>query len=125
MSLATIMIDLLDFRANAVNQEKETVSSLIAAWRKVARSQTLKRDQHAISVTLDGLIHKLNTEDLTLAYQYKGELYAVHSSYKQAPRNGVHATEYLHTLGLSMAEWDTMPKFHIWVDTGKIYAPCL
>ena len=125
MSMINAMNDLINFRADMNNQSRETVNSTIAAWRSVARSQPLKREQFALNAMLDTLIHAMNTSDLTLAYEYKGKLYAVHKDYRIEPRGGVFSTDYLHALGLTMDEWDKMPKFNVWVNTGKVYAPCL
>lgn len=124
-TMTAAMNDLVNFRADMNNQSRETVNSTIAAWRSVARSQPLKREQFALMAMLDAMIHAMNTSDLTLAYEYKGKLYAVHKDYRIEPRGGVFSTDYLHAQGLTMDEWDKMPKFNVWVSTGKVYAPCL
>lgn len=124
-TMINAMNDLVNFRTDMNNADLNTVTNTIAAWRAVARSQPLKREQFALTAMLDAMINAMNTSDLTLAYEYKGQLYAVHKDYRNEPRGGVHSTEYLHSLGLTMAEWDSMPKFNVWVSTGKVYAPCL
>ena len=124
-TMTAAMNDLVNFRTVLNNASRETVCNTIAAWRKVARSQALKREQFAMMAMLDAMIHAMNTSDLTLAYEYQGALYAVHKDYRNESRGGVYSTDNLHNLGLTMAEWDAMPKFNVWVSTGKVYAPCL
>lgn len=124
-TMTSAMNDLVNFRSQMDNASCETVSSTIAAWRKVARSQPLVREQFALTCMIDAMVNALHAYDITLAYEYKGTLYAVHKDYRTESRGGVFSTEYLHKLNLSQAEWDAMPKHNIWVNTGKIFAPCL
>ncbi len=124
MTMQTALAQMINFRSDMDNQSHETVTSTIAAWRKVIRSQNLKREEFALSATLDALINALHCHDLTLAYMYQGKLYATHKSFRNECKGGVMSTEYLHSLGLTMAEWDKLPKYHVWVNTGKVFAPC-
>ena len=71
----------------------------------------LQREQFAYNELKIALWHELSTFKTTLAYEYKGKLYAVHKSF-----NGTeNSTEVLHKLGLTTAEWDKMPRRSVWI----------
>jgi len=117
------MLDLVNFRTEANGLSPEAYHNKVQAVRKVASQQRLRRDEYAIKAVLDAMTLKILQSDLTLAYQYNGELYAVHKDYRNETRGGVFSTEYLHNQNLTQDQWNTLPKFHIWVSTGKVFAP--
>lgn len=125
MSLQSILVEIAVLRETVKGLKSEAYHSTMQHYRDVARSQELKRDQHAINSMLDATLHVIHSRDLTLAYMYQGTLYATHKAYRAGSINGVKSTEELHSKGLTMAEWDAMPKYNIWVHNGEVFAPVL
>lgn len=113
----SIMLNLASFREDMQDLPLETVKIHIAAYRGLISMLKLKRDQHAASSMLDAMIHKMIQSDLTMAYQYMGELFAVYSK----PVPGMESTEVLHGLNLKQDAWDNMPRVMVWANSGKIY----
>jgi hypothetical protein len=123
MSLQSILVEIALLREHVRGVSKEAYHNTMQHYRNVARKQELKRDQHAVNSMLDATLHVIHSRDLTLAYMYKGRLYATHKSYRNNSVNGVMSSEYLIGLGLTMDEWDAMPKYNIWVHSGEIFSP--
>ncbi|EON7973182.1 hypothetical protein HI146_RS23945 [Escherichia coli] len=113
----TIMLNLVSFREEMKDLPAETVRIHIAAYRELIAMLPLKREQYAATAMLDAMIHKMIQTDLTMAYQYMGEMFAVYSK----PVPGMESTEVLHGLNLKQDAWDNMPRFLVWADSGKIY----
>lgn len=112
-----IIANLVNFRDEMKGLPAETVKIHISAYRELIAMLPLKREQYAATVMLDAMIHKMIASDLTMAYQYMGELFAVYSK----PVPGMESTEVLHGLNLKQDAWDNMPRFLVWADSGKIY----
>lgn len=112
-----IIANLVNFREEMKGLPAETVKIHISAYRELIAMLPLKREQYAATVMLDAMIHKMIASDLTMAYQYMGELFAVYSK----PVPGMESTEVLHGLNLKQDAWDNMPRFLVWADSGKIY----
>ncbi len=123
MALQNILVEIALLRDHVRGMQSEGYHSTVQHYRDVARKQALKRDMHAVNSMLDATLQVIHSRDLTLAYQYQGRLYATHKSYRNGNVNGVGSTEYLHGLGLTMKEWDAMPKFNVWVHSGEVFAP--
>ena len=115
--ITKIIANLVNFREEMKGLPAETVKIHIAAYRELIAMLPLKREQYAATVMLDAMIHKMIASDLTMAYQYMGELFAVYSK----PVPGMESTEVLHGLNLKQDAWDNMPRFLVWADSGKIY----
>ena len=116
--ITKIISNLVNFREEMKDLPAATVKIHIAAYRELIEMLPLKREQYAATVMLDAMIHKMIASDLTMAYQYMGEMFAVYSK----PVPGMESTEVLHGLNLKQDAWDNMPRFLVWSDSGKIYA---
>ena len=71
----------------------------------------LQREQFAYNELKSALFHELAVFKTTLAYEYKGKLYAVHKSFDGTE----NSTEVLLKLGLTTTEWDKMPQYSVWI----------
>ena len=71
----------------------------------------LQREQFAYNELKSALSHELAVFKTTLAYEYKGKLYAVHKSFDGTE----NSTEVLLKLGLTTTEWDKMPRYSVWI----------
>ena len=123
MALQNILVEIALLREHVRGMKKEAYHSTVQHYYDVARKQELKRDQHAVKSMLDATLQVIHSRDLTLAYRYQGTLYAVHKNYRNSTVNGVRSSEELIGLGLTMAEWDAMQKYHVWVHSGEVFAP--
>ena len=115
--ITKIIANLVNFRDEMKDLPAETVKIHIAAYRELIAMLPLKREQYAATVILDAMIHKMIASDLTMVYQYMGEKFSVYSK----PVPGMATTEELHCLNLKQDAWDNMPRFMVWVESGKIY----
>ncbi|QIQ66104.1 membrane protein [Enterococcus phage heks] len=113
----TIMFNLASFREDMKNLPRETVDIHIAAYRALIDMLPLKRDQHAANMMLDAMIKKMIQCDLTLAYEYAGDLFVTYNK----PVPGMSTTEELHALNLRQDAWDNMRRVMVWAESGKIY----
>lgn len=115
--ITKIIANLVNFRDEMKDLPAATVKTHIDAYRELINMLPLKREQYAATVMLDAMIHKMIASDLTMAYQYMGEMFTVYS--KAVP--GMESTEVLHGLNLKQDAWDNMPRFLVWANSGKIY----
>lgn len=117
MAIQAIMLELTDFRNTVKNLSKKQVDNIINGYRSKIKDLPLKRDQHAANMMLDAMIKKMIQCDLTLAYEYAGDLFATYSK----PVPGMSTTEELYALNLRQDAWDNMRRVMVWVESGKIY----
>lgn len=123
MALQNILVEIALLREHVRGMQSEGYHSTVQHYRDVARKQVLKRDMHAVNSMLDATLQVIHSRDLTLAYQYQGRLYATHKSYRTNNVNGVRSSEELLGMISTMDEWDRLPKFHVWVHSGEVFAP--
>lgn len=117
MAILAIMLELTDFRDTVKNLSKKQVDNIINGYRGKIKDLPLKRDQHAANMMLDAMIKKMIKCDLTLAYEYAGDLFVTYNK----PVPGMSTTEELHALNLRQDAWDNMRRVMVWVESGKIY----
>lgn len=121
MSIQNILLEIVSFR-NAVGSrspESKEYSEQLHRFTKLAFAQKRKRDQHAILELVNAIAHDISVHELSLAYMVNGTLHCVHKDHVP----NCLSTERLHRSGFSSAEWDSFPKYHVWVKTGKVLAP--
>lgn len=78
-----------------------------------------KQKREAFRIMIRVLCLDLYKRDLTLGYEYNGEIYCPYNK----PAIGRKSTEDLHQLPVPLTsdQWDSLPKFDIWIHSGKIY----
>lgn len=113
----TIMLNLVSFRDDVKNLSRDAVDARIESYRTQIATLPLKRDQHAANMMLDAMIKKMIQCDITLAYEYAGDLFVTYSK----PVPGMSTTEELHALNLRQDAWDNMRRVMVWAESGKIY----
>lgn len=84
--------------------------------KRISTELSLVRERFACTTLITSMLCVVNQNKMCLAYQYKGKLY---STAKNVP--GMDNTNYLHDLNLPMAEWDKMPQYCVWIESGKVY----
>lgn len=125
MTIHNKMIEMINWRNEIADRSVsiETFKSEMQKWREIIKAQKLKREQFALQEMFNALVSDIYVKDITLAYEYNGTLYCTHKDYRNATVNGVGSTEYLHTLDLKSADWNALPKFHLWAKSGVKLAP--
>lgn len=113
--MADIIITMTDVAETG--QPKSVVDS--DCTRLFARIKSLKlvRDRFACSTLLSTMLIEINGSKMSMAYEYNSVLYCTGNKVQSR-----ESTEYLHTLGLTMDEWDAMPQFWVWNGIGTVYS---
>jgi hypothetical protein len=127
MSITSIMSEVVDFRLTIGSRSpnSEWYHSALRMYRQLANGQKLQRERYALNELITAMTHEISVQELTLAYQVNGKLYAVHKLAKTGGIPNCLSTEALIGKGYSQTEWNSFPKFHVWVKTGIVHAPVL
>lgn len=99
-----------------MGKTKEDCTKEVERLNRRINGLPLVRERFACNSLVTSMLITVNSRKMCLAYQYKGKLYSTAKSVK-----GMANTDYLHTLNLSMDEWDSLPKFSVWIASGNVY----
>ena len=118
MSVQNMMIRIVEFRNNiaSVSPDHNSYQYEIKLLRNEIATLKLSRERFACTELLNAMLHDIAVHELTLGYQKHAVMYVTHKK----PVPNCESTKVLHEQNLSMAEWDTYKKFHVWVKTGEV-----
>ena len=98
--------------------DEESYQRELARLNCSIKNLKLVRDRYACNTLITSIRCNVMMKKMCLAYQYKGDLYCTANNVAGRPN-----TDYLHTLGFTSAEWDSLPQFHVWIHNGDVFAP--
>lgn len=127
MSIASIMSEVVEFRNTVGTWSPNSVTyhDRIKRLHGLANAQKLKREQYAVNELINAMTHEISVYELTLAYKVNGLLYCTSKVARHEGIPNCLSTEILHDKGYTQDEWNSFPKFHVWVKTGIVHAPVL
>lgn len=118
--LRNVMADIVGAftHIELMGKNREETNKEIIRLHKSIDTLPLVRERFAASTLLTTMLCEVNGRKMCLAYQYKGKLY---STAKSVP--GMANTDYLHTLNMTSAQWDALPRYSVWISTGNVFEP--
>ena len=127
MSIASIMSEVVGFRNTVatLSPNSEWYHSTLRMYRQLANGQKLQRERYALNELISAMTHEISVYELTLAYKVNGLLYCTSKVARHEGIPNCLSTEILHDKGYTQDEWNSFPKFHVWVKTGIVHAPVL
>jgi len=84
--------------------------------KRISTELSLVRERFACNTLVTSMLCNVNSRKMCLAYEYKGKLYSTAHNVK-----GMANTDYLHTLGMTSDQWDSLPRYSVWIGTGTVY----
>lgn len=127
MSVQSIITEVIEFGniVGTVSPNADSYKQTVSNYRKLASNLPLARERYAVNIVLDSVLSTVAREELTLGYMLNGVMYCTHKAAEKHKIPNCYSTEVLHEMKLSQAEWDSLPKYHVWIKTGLILERCL
>lgn len=127
MSVQSLISEVIAFgnEIGSVSPSADSYHKAVANYRKQARDLKLVKDRHAVNLVLESVLNTVSRSELTLGYMCEGVMYVTHKSAIKHSIPGCLSTEVLHNKNLTQSEWNSLPKYHVWVKTGRVLGRCL
>ncbi len=113
-----IQQDIIEAIEHCIDRSKTKQQVTDEINRLKNRISTLKlvRDQYACNTLLHTMYCNILLRKLCLGYEYEDKLY---TTANEVP--GHKNTNYLHSLNMTSAQWNKLPQYHVWINSGKVF----